>query len=439
MKKIVLFYFCLFSILIFRPSFVNAQGNSYIESVYLSVNNYSNSIKFSSSLPNDTVYYDESKYYLRNKLNEPINNYEILVKLSETGLKNFGGGIDSISKVSLYFSVQDCPTMIRGALDNNTPFGKWNYDKELPPPPYMVGMGNITNKCFSELFKTSGIVLVELRLTSTSGSQTTVQGTYKLNLQRRPINKCELKIGTSTEANPKSLFNKDRITISGDKIDDGGLSVGSNKFKVLLDGKEFPFCGSVNRKVDCYMQNGDSFTADTQQSVGKHTVQVLQAKDNGIVLCSKSFTVNADGEVSPVPAFSSTDVGDDADKTINLSISTPTSLCDAVPDQYKAKCVACAGSGENAAIWTALGCFPTNVTDLAKKVFELFSGLLGLFIFYCIISNGLKVMISRDSADAMKKAQEAITSCIVGLLVLVFSVLFLRIVGVDILRLPGWS
>lgn len=435
MKKKVL-SFLIFIVILF-PLFVvkvNAQSSQFIEAVYLYVNDDSNNVRFSSALPDDTVYFDETKYYLKKDSAKQIVNYRVVVKFSEIGLNGFGGGINSVAKVKATYVVNDC-VAVWGA------HGK--YEGKLPTSTFAVELGqNSTSglNCTEQLLKKAGLITITITLTSSSGRETTTSQQYKLNLQNRPINKCELQIKTSKEGNPKYFFNSDLLQISGDNIDDGGSSQG-NGFKVLLDGLNFPFCGSVNRKTDCYFQNGNSFNiTETQLSVGEHTITVNQDKNNGIVLCTKKIIINQEGKASPIPAAISHITGsDDTEKTINLSVSTPTSLCDSVPDQFKSKCIACAGSGENAGIWTGLGCIPTDVTSLTKKIFNLFSGLLGLFIFYCIISNGFKVMISRDSADAMKKAQEAITSCIVGLLVLVFSVLFLRIVGVDILKIPGWS
>lgn len=436
-KKVFFLPFLILIFLFLIVSHVRAQSGSYIDSAYLFVNNDSNNVRFSSQSINDVVYFDEKNYYLKKDPTKQISDYRIVVKFNQTELNKFGGGIGNVSKVSVSYVVKDCPWVnpLYGAI------GK--YEGALPTSTFTVELGQVKTSslsCVEDLLKKSGIITVTLTLFSSSGAQSVSTKQFKLNLQQRPINKCVIVIKTTKEESPKNLYNTDRLIVSGDKIDDGGATADGSGFKILLDGKEFPYCANAGRSTDCYYQNGNSFTiSETQQSVGKHSILVQQNKENGAVLCSKAFTINAEGEISPAPAFSATDSGDESDKYINLSVSTPTSLCDAVPDEFKGKCVACAGSGENAKIWTALGCFPTNVTDLAKTVFNLFSGLLGLFIFYCIISNGLKVMISRDSADAMKKAQEAITSCIVGLLVLVFSVLFLRIVGVDILKLPGWS
>lgn len=90
-------------------------------------------------------------------------------------------------------------------------------------------------------------------------------------------------------------------------------------------------------------------------------------------------------------------------------------------------------------IWTGLGCFPTDITGLISTIFTVLVGILGGFILLCIIVEGMRIMTSAGNPEAMKKAQEGITSCIIGFIVVFFSVLILRIIGVDILQLPWFG
>ncbi len=123
--------------------------------------------------------------------------------------------------------------------------------------------------------------------------------------------------------------------------------------------------------------------------------------------------------------------------------ASPIPLCESIPSgadcgrfgDCRELCQKCEG---NDGIWTGIGCLPTDMAGLVRSIFEIFSGVIGGLIFLCIIVNGLKIMTARGDSEAIKKAKEAISSCIVGLLVLLFSILFLKIVGVDILRIPGW-
>jgi len=90
-------------------------------------------------------------------------------------------------------------------------------------------------------------------------------------------------------------------------------------------------------------------------------------------------------------------------------------------------------------IWTALGCIPTDISGLIATIFTTLVGVLGGFILLCIIFEGMRIMTSAGNPEALKKAQEGITSCIIGFIVIFFSVLILRIIGVDILHLPWFG
>jgi len=48
-------------------------------------------------------------------------------------------------------------------------------------------------------------------------------------------------------------------------------------------------------------------------------------------------------------------------------------------------------------------------------------------------------MTSRGDPNQLKAGQELLTSAISGLLLLIFSLVILRIIGVDILNIPGFS
>jgi len=46
-------------------------------------------------------------------------------------------------------------------------------------------------------------------------------------------------------------------------------------------------------------------------------------------------------------------------------------------------------------------------------------------------------MSSSGNPDRLKAGQELMTSAIAGIIMLIFSVFILRVIGVDILKLPG--
>jgi len=66
-------------------------------------------------------------------------------------------------------------------------------------------------------------------------------------------------------------------------------------------------------------------------------------------------------------------------------------------------------------------------------------GLAGLIALLCIIYAAFMIQISSGNPERIKKAQELLTSCIMGLMLIIFSVFILRLIGVDILKIPGFT
>ncbi len=113
-------------------------------------------------------------------------------------------------------------------------------------------------------------------------------------------------------------------------------------------------------------------------------------------------------------------------------------FCDkqiSVGDQ--ANCTTCIGGG---GVWTGLGCMQGSLDQsIGKTVFGFGIGLAGGFSLLCIIYAAFMMQSSQGNPEKLKKAQEMITSCIMGLMLIIFSVFILRLIGVNILKIPGFG
>lgn len=112
-------------------------------------------------------------------------------------------------------------------------------------------------------------------------------------------------------------------------------------------------------------------------------------------------------------------------------------LCDPIKDPGEnTACIKCSLTG----IWTSLGCIDYNLQDFFKNiVFGWGLGIAGGAALACIIWAAFIIAFSRGDATRLKKGQELLTSCITGLVLILFSVFILRLIGVTILRIPGFS
>jgi len=103
--------------------------------------------------------------------------------------------------------------------------------------------------------------------------------------------------------------------------------------------------------------------------------------------------------------------------------------------------VGCSDCFVNGGYWSGVGCiyFSNWQTFFEKNVFGLLIGLAGIISLFCIIYAAFQIQTSSGNAEKVKKAQELLTSCIMGLMLIIFSVFILKLIGVDILKIPGFS
>jgi hypothetical protein len=90
-------------------------------------------------------------------------------------------------------------------------------------------------------------------------------------------------------------------------------------------------------------------------------------------------------------------------------------------------------------IRTAFGCFPTNTSDLTNWLLGKAIMFAGAAAFLLMIFGSFQIILSSGDPEKIKKGQEILTAAIAGLLLIIFSVFLLRLIGVTILAIPGWS
>jgi hypothetical protein len=120
-----------------------------------------------------------------------------------------------------------------------------------------------------------------------------------------------------------------------------------------------------------------------------------------------------------------------------LPADTTLTTADLLKDKQYVGCVDCM---TQKGYWSAIGCIQMgSFTGFVSNIFGPLIGIAGLFSMGCIIYSSILIQVSRGNPEAITNAQEMITSCITGLLMIIFSVFILRLIGVDILRIPGFS
>lgn len=95
---------------------------------------------------------------------------------------------------------------------------------------------------------------------------------------------------------------------------------------------------------------------------------------------------------------------------------------------------------DNKGIQTAIGCIPVlnGTNDLMGFVLGWAIGIGGGIAFLLILFAGFQIMTSSGDPQKLKAGQELLTAAISGVIMLIFSVFILRVIGVDILKIPGF-
>lgn len=101
----------------------------------------------------------------------------------------------------------------------------------------------------------------------------------------------------------------------------------------------------------------------------------------------------------------------------------------------------CSGFGAGSAdprINTALGCVPVKIDSFVTWLLPTLFGVAGGIAFLLMVYGFISLATSGGQPDKVKGAKETITSAITGLVVSIFSLFILRLIMVDIIKLPGF-
>ncbi len=136
----------------------------------------------------------------------------------------------------------------------------------------------------------------------------------------------------------------------------------------------------------------------------------------------------------------------DEDVLVDPVIVTGFDLCAQISDAgLQSECETCyeiqqgPDGNESPGIWTGVGCIRTNTEDLVTSLITLGLRVGGGTAVLMIIAAGFIFATSAGDTKKTEDAKDYITSAIIGLLFIVFSVTILRFIGVELLRIPGFG
>jgi len=86
---------------------------------------------------------------------------------------------------------------------------------------------------------------------------------------------------------------------------------------------------------------------------------------------------------------------------------------------------------------TAIGCLPVEMNSFVPWLLSWLFGVAGGIAFLLMAYGFILIATSSGDEKKVQGAKETITSAIVGLLVCIFSIFILRLIAVNILKIPG--
>ncbi|MBP9700640.1 hypothetical protein KBD71_05165 [Candidatus Woesebacteria bacterium] len=207
-----------------------------------------------------------------------------------------------------------------------------------------------------------------------------------------------------------------------------------------------------------------SFTVDSQHSAvyrgfddlqvdaGTYRTCVVSQESNDVIACSSEhcgLPVNLNASL-PIddPEFS--DPNPDSGNPQSVAFS----LCRQADPADRDKCLACYGSNaaQNdiadglasdtaapTALWTAFGCVQTSPTGMIQSFLRIILGLAGGIVLLVILYGAFLLTTSSGDPKRVQEGQEMVTSAIMGILFIIFSVIILQFIGVKLLQIPGFG
>jgi hypothetical protein len=104
------------------------------------------------------------------------------------------------------------------------------------------------------------------------------------------------------------------------------------------------------------------------------------------------------------------------------------------------ECMDCVGDEIDVqGVWTAVGCIPTDHTKIVQVFIKLGLMIGGGVALLLILIGSFMLSVSQGDPKKTSEAKEMITSAIIGLIFIIFSVSILQFIGVNILHIPGFA
>lgn len=96
-------------------------------------------------------------------------------------------------------------------------------------------------------------------------------------------------------------------------------------------------------------------------------------------------------------------------------------------------------SNEVSKHWTVFGCLDTAPGGFVTQIYKIIIAIGSGFAFLAFVYGGFQVLTAGGDPTKVKAGKNIIMGAIFGILLIVFSLFFLRFIGFEIIKIPGFG
>ena len=186
--------------------------------------------------------------------------------------------------------------------------------------------------------------------------------------------------------------------------------------------------------------NGGTWIEAAALTQDPQTINDSRTYDDGTKI-TLAVSNASDFKATGTPKLCSTDfiVGQKAAPDDTNGQLTVTNICTFSPGQECDDCANGVTFPGKPGIYTPFGCIPADPQGFIENVLKIAIGIAGGIAFLMMAYASIMMMMSGGVPEKLNNNKEIFVSAIAGLLLIIFSAIILRIIGVDILKIPGFG
>lgn len=229
----------------------------------------------------------------------------------------------------------------------------------------------------------------------------------------------------------KYFANKKALDLVGTIEPNQALKTGSGQLaSISFKGKA---AGTTTLAFNCVPGQKTDLTNPDSDILDYNPADPLNPND--IIDCGKtklsdvSFTVTGSGPQTP-PPYTSPVAG-----TPTCDICGHCQGGEKPPDWQK--CMDCYARPSHT--WTVLGCVPNTAAGFGQILLSFIVGIAAGTAFIAFLYGAFLILTAKGDPQQLDKGKNLAVSSLIGLFIILFAVFILNLVGVQILKIPGFG